>query len=53
MNGLISFFIGTVVDFSRERFEVLRNSALRVVSACLLEGILSLLPGHAGGRTRF
>jgi hypothetical protein len=33
MNGLISFYIGTVVDLSRERFEVLRNSALRVVSA--------------------
>jgi len=33
MNGLISFFIVTVVDFSRERFEVLRNSELRVVSA--------------------
>jgi len=33
MNGLISFYIGTVVDLSRERFEVLWNSELRVVSA--------------------
>jgi hypothetical protein len=33
VEGLSSFFIGTVVDLSRERFEVLRNSALRVVSA--------------------
>jgi hypothetical protein len=33
MNGIISFYIGTVVDLSRERFEVLRNSELRVVSA--------------------
>jgi hypothetical protein len=25
MNGLISFFIGTVVDFGRERFEVFKE----------------------------
>jgi len=33
VEGLSSFFIRTVVDLSRERFEVLKSSALRVVSA--------------------